>query len=267
MKKIYHILSIAGTDPVGGAGIQSDLKTFSALGAYGITIVTSLVAQNTRGVQLVYPISADFVAMQMESVFSDVRIDSAKIGMVGQASIIHVIAEKLKKYTVPWLILDTVMVSKSGDLLLDKNAVSSLRNLLLPLASVITPNLPEAAILLGCTPAINENQMRQQGRSLLKLGCQVVIMKGGHLASNSSPDWLISSDYELRLESMRISTQHTHGTGCTLSAALAALRPRYNNWQQTLQAAKAWLQQALLHADDLNIGKGIGPVHHFYDKW
>ncbi|AHF76246.1 Bifunctional hydroxy-methylpyrimidine kinase/ hydroxy-phosphomethylpyrimidine kinase [Sodalis praecaptivus] len=267
MSRIYYALSIAGTDPSGGAGIQADLKTFSALGAYGTTVVTSLVAQNTRGVQSVYPIDAAFVAEQMESVLSDVRIDSAKIGMLGQASVIRAVAAKLQKYPIPWLVLDTVMVAKSGDALLDEDAVTSLRDILLPLASIITPNLPEAAVLLGCAPAVDEHQMRQQGRALLALGCQAVVMKGGHLAGGASPDWLISPEYELRFDSARVATRHTHGTGCTLSAALAALRPRYDDWPQTLRAAKAWLQQALLHADDLRVGQGIGPVHHFHEWW
>lgn len=267
MSRIYHALSIAGTDPSGGAGIQADLKTFSALGVYGTTVVTSLVAQNTRGVQSVYPIAADFVAAQMESVLSDVRIDSAKVGMLGQAAVIRAVAAKLREHAVPWLVLDTVMVAKSGDALLDEDAVTSLRDILLPLASIITPNLPEAAVLLDCAPAVNEQQMRQQGRALLALGCQAVVMKGGHLAGDASPDWLISPDYELRFEGARVATRHTHGTGCTLSAALAALRPRYEDWPQTLRAAKAWLQQALLHADDLSVGQGIGPVHHFHEWW
>ncbi|MGL9769448.1 MAG: bifunctional hydroxymethylpyrimidine kinase/phosphomethylpyrimidine kinase [Sodalis sp. (in: enterobacteria)] len=267
MSQIYHALSIAGTDPSGGAGIQADLKTFSALGAYGTTVVTSLVAQNTRGVQSVYPIDAYFVAAQIESVLSDVRIDSAKIGMLCQTRVIRAVADKLKQYTIPWLVLDTVIVAKSGDVLLDEDAVNNLRDLLLPLASIITPNLPEAAILLGCTPAINEHQMRQQGRALLALGCQAVVMKGGHLGGAASPDWLISPNYELRFGGARVATRHTHGTGCTLSAALVALRPHHNDWPQTLRAAKTWLHQALLHADDLEVGHGIGPVHHFHEWW
>lgn len=267
MSQIYYTLSIAGTDPSSGAGIQGDLKTFSALGTYGTTVVTSLVAQNTRGVQSIYPIDANFVAAQMESILSDTRIDSAKIGMLGQISVIHAVAAKLQEHQIPWLILDTVMVAKNGDALLNKDAISSLRDILLPLASIITPNLPEAAVLLGCAPATNEHQMCHQGRALLALGCQAVVIKGGHLAGATSPDWLISPDHEMRFDTLRVTTRHTHGTGCTLSAALAALRPRYDDWPQTLLAAKSWLQQTLLHADDLRVGQGIGPVHHFYEWW
>lgn len=267
MSNIKNLLSIAGTDPSGGAGIQADLKTFSALGAYGATVITSLVAQNTRGVQSIYPITPAFVGQQMDSVLSDVRIDSAKIGMLGQTGIVEMVAEKLRQYPVPFVVLDTVMVAKSGDFLLAPDAVAALRELMLPLASVITPNLPEAAALLECPVATNEQQMREQGRALLEFGCRAVVMKGGHLHSDSSPDWLITADHEQRFDALRVVTRHTHGTGCTLSAALAALRPRYDDWAQTLQAAKAWLQQALLHADDLEVGQGIGPVHHFHQWW
>lgn len=267
MKPIYNLLSIAGTDPSGGAGIQADLKTFSSLGAYGATVVTSLVAQNTRGVQAIYPISADFVAAQLDSVLSDVRIDSAKIGMLGEAVIVSIVAEKLRLYPIPFVVLDTVMVAKSGDFLLNPDAMAALRDQLLPQVSIITPNLPEAAALLGCRQAGNEQQMRAQGRALLALGCQAVVMKGGHLTGQSSPDWLITPTVEQRFDALRVDTRNTHGTGCTLSAALAALRPRHEDWAQTLAAAKDYLQQALMHADDLQVGQGIGPVHHFHQWW
>lgn len=267
MKRCNNLLSIAGTDPSGGAGIQADLKTFSALGAYGTTVITALVAQNTRGVQSIYPISAQFVGEQLDSVLSDVRIDSVKIGMLGQGAIVRTVAEKLRQYPIPYVVLDTVMVAKSGDFLLAPDAVSALRDELLPLASIITPNLPEAAALLGCAPAATEEEMRRQGRALLAYGCQAVVMKGGHLHGESSPDWLITTTDERRFDAARVKTRHTHGTGCTLSAALAALRPQHADWPQTLAAAKAWLQQALLHANDLQVGHGIGPVHHFHQWW
>lgn len=267
MKPAINLLSIAGTDPSGGAGIQADLKTFSALGGYGATVITSLVAQNTRGVQSIYPIDPAFVGEQLDSVLSDLRIDSAKIGMLGQTAIVQVVAEKLRLYPIPYLVLDTVMVAKSGDFLLAPDAVAAVRELLLPLASIITPNLPEAAALLGCSVAASEREMREQGRALLAHGCRAVVMKGGHLAGPSSPDWLITALDEVRFDALRVNTRHTHGTGCTLSAALAALRPRHNDWASTLAAAKAWLQQALQHADELQVGQGIGPVHHFHQWW
>lgn len=267
MSPIYNVLSIAGNDPSGGAGIQADLKTFSALNVYGCTVLTSLVAQNTLGVQAIYPVSADCVAAQLDSVLSDICIYSVKIGMLSQSSIIRVIANKLIEYPIPWLVLDPVMVAKSGDKLLNDEAVITLREMLLPLVSIITPNLLEAGVLLGCAPAKNEDQMCKQGHQLLELGCQAVVIKGGHLLGESSPDWFVTHDEELCFNSPRIVIKHTHGTGCALSAALAALRPRFDNWSQTLHVAKAWLQQALIHANNLSVGHGIGPIHHFHKWW
>lgn len=267
MKRI-NALTIAGTDPSGGAGIQADLKAFSALSAYGTSVITALVAQNTRGVQSVYRIEPDFVAAQLDSVLSDVRIDSAKIGMLAQTDIVETVAERLRRYAVPFVVLDTVMLAKSGDPLLAPEAVESIRRELLPLVSLITPNLPEAAALLNTLPATNEREMREQGEALLAMGCQAVLMKGGHLSEAESPDWLFSRQAEpQRFSSPRVNTRHTHGTGCTLSAALAALRPRHDSWAETVKAAKDYLQQALQQADTLEVGHGIGPVHHFHRWW
>lgn len=262
-----NALTIAGTDPSGGAGIQADLKTFSALGAYGASALTALVAQNTRGVQSVYELPSEFVAAQLESVLSDVRIDSAKIGMLFNQHVIYIVAQAFKKYPVPYIVLDTVMVAKSGDPLLLTDAVESMRSELLPVVSLITPNLPEAAVLLEEAVATTEAQMLNQGHRLLTMGCQAVLMKGGHLSGSESPDWLITPNGEWRFTSKRVNTRHTHGTGCTLSAALTALRPRFNSWQDTVPVAKAYLQAALEHADSLEVGAGIGPVHHFHAWW
>lgn len=182
MKRI-NALTIAGTDPSGGAGIQADLKAFSALGAYGTSVITALVAQNTCGVQSVYRIDPDFVAAQLDSVLSDVRIDTAKIGMLSETAIVQKVAEKLKRADIPFVVLDTVMVAKSGDPLLSPDAIASVRELLLPQVSLITPNLPEAAALLECAPARSEEAMLEQGNALLALGCQAVLMKGGILAT------------------------------------------------------------------------------------
>lgn len=266
MKRI-NALTIAGTDPSGGAGIQADLKTFSALQAYGTTVITALVAQNTTGVQSLYPIEPAFVAAQLDSVLSDVRIDSAKIGMLANADIIEVVAAQLRRYPIAFVVLDTVMVAKSGDPLLAPEAVAALRQLLLPQVDLITPNLPEAAALLNCQSARDEQEMREQGRALLALGCQRVLMKGGHLSGEDSPDWLFTAQGEQRFVTRRVSTRHTHGTGCTLSAALAALRPRHANWGDTVNAAKGYLQRALEQADTLEVGRGVGPVHHFHLWW
>ena len=266
MKRI-NALTIAGTDPSGGAGIQADLKAFSALGAYGTSVITALVAQNTRGVQSVYYIDPAFVAAQLDSVFSDVRIDSVKIGMLANADIVQAVAERLRHYRPEFVVLDTVMLAKSGDPLLAPEAVASIRRELLPLVSIITPNLPEAAALLACAPVEDEAQMREQGRALLAMGCRAVLMKGGHLSESESPDWLFSAEGEQRFTAPRVATRHTHGTGCTLSAALAALRPRHADWAATVAAAKDYLQQALQQAGTLEVGHGIGPVHHFHAWW
>lgn len=266
MKRV-NALTIAGTDPSGGAGIQADLKTFSALEAYGTSVITALVAQNTQGVQSVYRIEPDFVAAQLSSVLDDVRIDSAKIGMLAESNIVNTVADALIRYQIPYVVLDTVMVAKSGDALLAPEAVDAIRKRLLPIVSLITPNLPEAAALLNTDMAVNEQQMLEQGKELLAMGCSAVLMKGGHLSESESPDWLILPDKTLRFTAPRVVTKHTHGTGCTLSAALAALRPRYDNWEQTIHAAKDYLQQALILADSLEVGHGIGPVHHFHRWW
>ncbi|MGV7962082.1 bifunctional hydroxymethylpyrimidine kinase/phosphomethylpyrimidine kinase [Photorhabdus tasmaniensis] len=260
-------LTIAGTDPSGGAGIQADLKTFSALGAYGTTVMTALVAQNTHGVQSVYGIDPAFVAAQLESVLSDIRIDSAKIGMLSNAANVAVVADAISRYSVPYVVLDTVMIAKSGDPLLAPEAVSAVVERLLPKISLMTPNLPEAATILRCSVAETEADMQKQGRKLLSLGCEAVLLKGGHLTGCESPDWLFTENGEWRFTAPRINTRHTHGTGCTLSAALAALRPRYRDWQTTLPVAKSYLQAALEQADSLDVGTGIGPVHHFHQWW
>lgn len=266
MKRI-NALTIAGTDPSGGAGIQADLKTFSALGAYGCSVITALVAQNTCGVQSVYRIEPDFVAAQLDSVFSDVRIDTTKIGMLAETDIVEVVAERLRRHHVRNVVLDTVMLAKSGDPLLSPSAIETLRVRLLPQVSLITPNLPEAAALLDAPHARTEQEMLAQGRALLAMGCEAVLMKGGHLEDAQSPDWLFTREGEQRFSAPRVNTKNTHGTGCTLSAALAALRPRHRTWGETVNEAKAWLSAALAQADTLEVGKGIGPVHHFHAWW
>ena len=266
MKRI-NALTIAGTDPSGGAGIQADLKSFSALGAYGCSVITALVAQNTRGVQSVYRIEPDFVAAQLDSVFSDVRIDTTKIGMLAETDIVEAVAERLRRYQVQNVVLDTVMLAKSGDPLLSSSAVTALRQHLLPQVSLITPNLPEAAALLDAPHARNEREMHEQGQALLALGCEAVLIKGGHLDNDESPDWLFTRNGTERFTAPRIKTKNTHGTGCTLSAALAALRPRHADWASTVNEAKRWLSAALAQADTLEVGHGIGPVHHFHAWW
>ncbi|MBK4765410.1 MAG: bifunctional hydroxymethylpyrimidine kinase/phosphomethylpyrimidine kinase (plasmid) [Pantoea sp. Brub] len=258
---------MAGTDPSSGAGIQADLKTFSALGVYGTSVITSLLAQNTCGVQHIYPIKSSFVEKQIDSVLTDIEIDSIKIGFLYKTDIIRLVAKKIKEHNIRWIVLDTVMIFKNNKILLDDESINSLKKMLFPLASVITPNLYEASRILNCPEAKNENEMIHQGRKLLTFGCEAVIIKGGHLAGIFSPDWFISVNKEIRFSSPRINTINTHGTGCTLSAALAAVRPSCSSWVQTFKIVKKWLQSAILYSDKLNVGKGVGPLHHFYKWW
>lgn len=264
---IAHALTIAGSDSGGGAGIQADLKTFSALGAYGMSVLTALTAQNTNGVSAVHPVPPEFVTAQIDAVFSDIRVDAVKLGMLATAPIIEAVAAGLAKYQPKHIVLDTVMIAKGGHPLLAGDAVSAIREQLLPLSSLITPNLPEAAALLDCPVATTEDEMRSQGHALVAGGAKAVLMKGGHLGGVESPDWLITAQSETRFANPRIATLNTHGTGCTLSAALAALRPQHDNWEDTVAAARAWLQEALKAADRLDVGHGIGPVHHFHAWW
>ncbi len=264
---IPNVLTIAGSDSGGGAGIQADLKAFSALGAYGLSVVTALTAQNTRGVSAVYPVPSDFVAAELDAVFSDVRIDAVKLGMLANEQIINTVSSYLRQSSATDVVLDTVMIAKGGHQLLEPGAIQALREKLLPLATLITPNLPEAAVLLGCAPAETEDAMCKQDRALLALGAQAVLMKGGHLGGTESPDWLITATEEMRISRLRVATRHSHGTGCTLSAALAALRPQMNSWVATITAARDYLQAALAAAKRLNVGQGIGPVHHFHAWW
>lgn len=259
-------LTIAGSDPSGGAGIQADLKTFSALGVYGMSVITALTAQSTQGVNAVLAISPEFVETQFNTLYQDIKIDSVKIGMLMNKEIVTRVYQLLKNNPIPAIVLDTVMVAKGGHPLLRSDAIAAIRELLLPLATVITPNLPEAAALLDCDEAKTEDDMQKQGYELLKLGCKAVLIKGGHLASQESPDFLIMSDHITRITSPRILTKNTHGTGCTLSAAITALLPTHL-LEKAVTKAKNYLQGAISHADDLSIGKGIGPTHHFFRWW
>lgn len=265
-----NALTVAGSDSGGGAGIQADLKTFSALGAYGASVITALTAQNTHGVGALHLPDAGFVAAQLDAVLSDLRIDAVKIGMLGDQAIVEAVATGLERHRVPFLVLDTVMLSKSGHALLAPAAVAALRERLLPLADLITPNLPEAAALLGVAPAEDETEMVRQGHALIALGARAVLMKGGHLAhaSTHSPDWLIRADGGAqRFDAPRLAARHTHGTGCTLSAAIAALMPQVGDLARAVEEAKAYVSAAIAASARIEIGTGIGPVHHFHRWW
>lgn len=261
---MMHVLTIAGSDCSGGAGIQADLKTFSALGTYGMSVITALTAQNTQGVQQICAVPADFVIAQCRAIFDDIQVDVVKIGMLANREIISAVAQFLTQIQPSCIVLDPVMIAKGGHPLLEDNAVAALREELLPLAHLLTPNLPEAAVLLGQPEALSELIMREQGLALRQMGCQAVLMKGGHLPGTQCPDILVEAQKITRFQGTRILTRHTHGTGCTFSSALAALYPRYGHWPATVQHAKHWLAGAITHADQLHVGHGTGPVNHLY---
>jgi hydroxymethylpyrimidine/phosphomethylpyrimidine kinase len=263
---ISNVLTIAGVDPSGGAGIAADIKTFSALGAYGMCVVTALTAQNTRGVQGVEFVSPDFVAKQLDSIFADIRVDAVKIGMLANAKIATAVADALLRNRARHIVLDPVMVAKSGDHLLAADAVETLRKHLIPLAEVVTPNLPEAAVLLGRQEAADIATMRTDARDLLDLGPASVLLKGGHLHGETSTDIYRDREAAEDIAGPRIATRNTHGTGCTLSSAIAALLPRHPRLE-AIRNARQYLTAALRHADDLQVGTGHGPVHHFHGVW
>ncbi|GLU31664.1 bifunctional hydroxymethylpyrimidine kinase/phosphomethylpyrimidine kinase [Trinickia caryophylli] len=264
---IPNVLTIAGSDSGGGAGIQADIKTCSALGAYGASVVTALTAQNTHGVRAVHAPDAGFVEAQLEAVLDDIRIDAVKIGMLANAAIVHAVARALARYQPPFVVLDTVMISKNGHALLAADAVAALRDALLPLAHLVTPNLPEAAALLGAQPADDETAMLEQGEALRALGARAVLMKGGHLPSAQSPDWLVDAAGHRRFGAERLPLPNTHGTGCTLSAAIAALRPQRADLASAVADAKGYLLDAMRASGRLRVGSGIGPLHHFCRWW
>ncbi len=258
-------LTIAGSDPGGGAGIQADLKTFSALGAYGTSVITALTAQNTCGVTGVLPIPVDFVRAQWRTLVADIRLDAIKIGMLASAELAQAVGDFLDERRCAHVVLDPVMVATSGDRLLDPAAIGALRRLL-PRASLVTPNLPEAAALLDASPARSVAEMAAQAQALVAAGAQRALVKGGHLADAAeSTDVLAGPEGVRYFRSLRVATTNTHGTGCTLSSALAALRPRCADWPATIAAAKHWLDGALRAADGLAVGHGHGPVHHFHE--
>jgi hydroxymethylpyrimidine/phosphomethylpyrimidine kinase len=264
---IPNVLSIAGIDPSGGAGLLADLKTFSALGAYGTGVVAALTAQNTRGVTGLHAVPAAFIAQQIDTLFADVRIDGVKLGMLGQAEVVTTVAAALRRHDVRRLVLDPVMISTSGHRLLTPEAIDALRRELVPLAEIITPNLPEAEALLNCPPLRTLADMRVASRALHQLGPRLVVLKGGHLDGAESVDVIDDGHSQVELTAPRIVTKNTHGTGCTLSAAIAALLPRHARPLDAIRAAKAYLTAALAAADQLQVGKGHGPVHHFHTLW
>jgi hydroxymethylpyrimidine/phosphomethylpyrimidine kinase len=256
-------LTIAGSDSSGGAGIQADLKTFAALGVYGASVVTALTAQNTQGVTGIHQVPADFVTAQIDAVFSDLAVGAVKIGMVADLAVIGAIAAGLAKWRPKHVVLDPVMVATSGDRLLKADAVEALRKKLVPLASLITPNLPEAAALLDEPIASAENAIADQGKRLFALGARAVLIKGGHGQGSESIDYLVTAGGTIALSAPRVKTKNTHGTGCSLSSAIAAGLAKGEDMETAVRKAKAWISDAIAAADRFSVGNGHGPIHHF----
>jgi hydroxymethylpyrimidine/phosphomethylpyrimidine kinase len=265
--RIPNVLTIAGVDPSGGAGILADLKTFSALGAYGCGVVAALTAQNTRAVTGIHEVPPEFLQLQLDTLFDDVRIDAVKIGMLASSAPIRVVAAALKRHRPKFVILDPVMVAKSGDRLLRAEAVDALRGELLPLATVLTPNLPEAGDLLGHAVADAPESMREAARALHALGAAHVLVKGGHGSGDTLVDVLCDGARCVELPAQRIRTRNTHGTGCTLSSAIAALAPQRPTVEAAVRDARAYVVEAIRRSDELSVGSGHGPLHHFHNVW
>lgn len=260
-------VTIAGSDSSGGAGIQADLKTFSALGVYGASVIAALTAQNTRGVSAIHNVPPDFITAQIDAVFSDLAVDAVKVGMLSTPAAIEAVAEGLDRHGQANVVLDPVMVAATGARLLVPEAVETLKRRLFPRARLITPNLPEAAALLDAEVATSEAEMRAQANRLLALGAQAVLIKGGHGSGAESVDLLATPAGVARFAASRIATENTHGSGCTLSAAIAAGLAKGAALADAVGAAKDFISRAIAAADRLAIGSGHGPVHHLHTWW
>jgi len=258
-----HLLTIAGSDSSGGAGIQADLKTFAAHGVFGMSVITAVTAQNTCGVTQVQDITPEVITAQIDAVFTDIRVDGVKIGMVSRTESIHAIAEALKKWKPPLVVVDPVMISKSGYPLLQPEACDALIKELLPLATLLTPNLPEAEAICGFAIK-TEEEMEKAAAHIISLGARAVLVKGGHL-ENSADDYLYNGKEGIWLPGERIVTEHTHGTGCTLSSALASNLAKGLSLEEAVKASKAYVTKAIQHG--IALGHGHGPTHHFVDLW
>ena len=267
-KQYCKVLTIAGSDSGGGAGIQADLKTFAAIGCYGMSVITALTAQNTRGVIGIHAVPPSFAAQQIEAVLTDIGADAVKIGMLYSAELIKAIAGALKKHGARKIVLDPVMVAQSGDKLLQEDAVDAIKVHLMPLADVVTPNLPEATVLTGQT-INNLKDAEKAAMHLAKHGSRSILIKGGHRAENKSTDLLllVRKNRFVRLEAERIETRNNHGTGCTLSSAIAAYLAKGNDIEAAVQKAKTFMNQAIAAGARYQIGHGHGPVHHFFHWW
>lgn len=258
-------LTIAGSDSSGGAGIQADLKTFTALSVYGASVITALTAQNTRGVTGIHAVPSDFIRQQFDAVVTDLKIDAIKTGMLGDTATVEIVSELLKGYPATPVVVDPVMVATSGDLLLTQDALDAVRQRLIPLASIITPNIAEAAKLLGASQAQTVEDQERQANQLLALGARAVLVKGGHGEGSDAVDVLASRDEgHIRFTLPKIDTRHTHGTGCTLASAIAAGLAKGETLIQSITSAKLFVWHALQSGAQLSIGEGSGPVDHLY---
>lgn len=266
MTRIHTVLTIAGFDGSGGAGIQADLKTFSALGCFGTTVLTALPVQNTLGVRSVYPISTCCVEEQIEAIFDDIEVDAIKIGMLHREEVIESVAKVLSRYPLPPLVLDPVMVAKSGDLLLLPSAIQKMQETLIPMTTVLTPNLLEASKLLR-REVSSEEHMEQAALDLLKMGARAVVVKGGHLQGHCNDCLCLNARETYWSSSPRIHTKNTHGTGCTFSSAIAAFLARKFPLIEAVSHAKQYLTESIQAGADLTIGRGQGPVHHLHALW
>jgi len=259
-------LTIAGSDSGGGAGIQADLKTFAAHGVYGTCAITALTAQNTLGVTGIHVVPDDFVTAQIEAVAGDIGCHAVKTGMLATSQIVEAVAAAVESFDLPNLVVDPVMVAKSGDHLLDEEAVHAVRWTLLRLARVVTPNIPEAEVLAKMSIR-SVADMREAARRIATLKPAAVVVKGGHLAGPEIVDVLLEQGEFHEFVGPRIEGPNTHGTGCSMSSAMATLQARTGDWNESLTITKAWLQDSLRHADDLHVGSGHGPIHHLHQLW
>ena len=273
-KTYYKVLTIAGSDSGGGAGIQADLKTFSALGCYGMSVITALTAQNTKGVTGIHAVPPSFAEEQIDAVLSDIGADAVKIGMLYSAELIEIVAKTLSRYQTDKIVLDPVMVAQSGDKLLQDEAIEALKTHIMPLATVVTPNLPEAEMLTGLELRSSPNTAKEDMEAAAKLiaahKSRSVLVKGGHLDNDSSPaDYLyLASEQRFAVfEGERIQTRNNHGTGCTLSSAIASFLAKGEDIENSVQKAKNYISGAIRSGAEYTLGKGHGPVHHFFELW
>jgi hydroxymethylpyrimidine/phosphomethylpyrimidine kinase len=267
-RQYRKVLTIAGSDSGGGAGIQADLKTFSAIGCYGMSVITALTAQNTRGVYGIHAVPPAFAVQQIDAVFSDMGADAVKIGMLYSAELIQAVAAALEKHSARKIVLDPVMVAQSGDKLLQDDAIEAIKTHLMPLADVVTPNIPEASALCD-RPLKQWSDIEDAAEALAQHGSRSILIKGGHGDQNKSTDLLLLARENrfVRLTADRIATNNNHGTGCTLSSAIASFLARGKNIENAVQKAKTFMNHAIAAGAAYKLGHGHGPVHHFFQWW